>query len=308
MFLTNQSAWVMDMGCSYHSWSSRGLAASDQYEQNLLEQHQAMDVEGLSNSWQSDFKSQIQEQGSDARSKLSHVLIQDVVHQHDFVTGRDDRHASSLHGSTVDAVNLDRSMEKDKLFPFLHTPFDYCLEQMLCRMLEVTGGESDRGASLHSSGRSWSADGDARYCIIESESQSFLASAAEKSRWLADDLGSSYRSWSSRGIAASNRYEQQVHEESQVIDVDELRKVSSSQNSWRSDSRSQFHEQNSDILSKRSHDSMRDVVHQHDFGDGMSDDNDVSSAHGIVVNAVDPRRKHQGRGSIAFYTANSTKL
>jgi hypothetical protein len=56
-----------------------------------------------------------------------------------------------------------------------------------------------------------------------------LASAMAKSSEMVDDMASSYRSWSSRGNTPSERFEPQVLEESQAIDVDELDMVSSSQ-------------------------------------------------------------------------------
>ena len=331
-----QSGWLTDdLGSSYRSWSSRGIAASDRFEQQVHQEDQVIDVaeqskvsssqnslrsasrsqihfEELSkvsssqNSWRSDSPSQFHELNNDTLSKRSHDSTRIMVHPHEVGIGSgNDKIASSGHGSAIDEASLGRCIKNEEV---LHSTPPIRAHSNFAPPSD-DGSIGDRGdgrESLHSFGRSWSGDGIARDSKMDRAGHSNLASAAVQSGWLADDMGSSYRSWSSRGIAASDRFEQQIHEERQVIDVverskvsssenslrsdsrsqihvEELSKVSSSQNSWRSDSPSQFHELNSDTLSKLSYDSTRIMVHPHQSGSESGDDKIASSAHGSSI-------------------------
>jgi hypothetical protein len=94
-----------------------------------------------------------------------------------------------------------------------------------------------------------------------------MVSATVESSWIADDMASSYRSWSSRGIAASG-YDQEGIQESQANDAIALDRVSSSNDSWHSDSKSPGQELSSDGRSGLSHDSMTHGDHKRDVNVG----------------------------------------
>jgi hypothetical protein len=77
---------------------------------------------------------------------------------------------------------------------------------------------------------------------------------------MADDMTSSYRSWSSRGKAASDQFEHQVQEQNQATDAIALDKKSLSEDSWRSDSQSRRQERRSHVSPNLSRDSLDQFV------------------------------------------------
>jgi hypothetical protein len=184
----------------------------------------------------------------------------------------DDEEASFAIGSGVDAASGNGGVDEKDLFS---------------KSDDASIGERGDGSVIpHSYVRSWSGDGTAHDNRMDTTGTSEIASAMAKSSWMVDDMASSYRSWSSRGNTPSERFEHQVLEESQAIDVDELDMASSSNDSWHSDSKPPRQVRSSDGRSGLSHDSLTHGDHKRDVDVGSGEDEEASFAIGSGVDVA----------------------